>query len=737
MTPDRLIPLGSGFAAGRGIGNKAALLDRAARAGLPVPRGVVLPDEECRWALEKGLLSPEGEVSDPTRLVAALDLPRFSRPVAVRSAFSAEDTAGESLAGAFDSRLSVDPGNPGELAEALAGVWQSAGRYEGGLRRDVLILEMVEAQPAGVAFTEREFEDDLVNFVYGPAEKMVSGETEGTSLSLPKLRHWEEPGAGNPPFAARLQELLRDVRREFGAGDWDVEWADDGERCWLLQVRPVVRGTVRNEAFTVANHKEILPELPSRFMTSLIASCADGLFAYYRRFDRSLPERRPFIEVFLGRPFINLSLMLEMMRTFGLPTRLVTDSIGGGTDRPTGLVPGRFFRKAPVLFRLGVAQLQAVRSARHAQERMLKLTENPGGSIGECVETLRRVYTVLVTEMFSLTAAMSGPLALLRQLGTLAEHGARGHTVSTGIYTDLEPLRELAEGNPDIRTPLEDGAFPDAPGFRELWSTYIQKHGHRGIYESDISRPRFHEQPETLFAMILEPGRSSGKPSRTLLGRVTLPFWWQAGRGMRAREELRYHAMIGFDRIRQTLLTLAAETLPDPDLLWLLDTEEARKLDTGWRPGERFFGARRQEVEDLRDYDLPDVFRRFDDLEQYRTASPGNQPSGRLRGVGLTRGEARGRAWVLREPSTELPDDFSPGNTILVARSVDAGWVPTFSRVAGVVVETGGDLSHGSIILREMGLPAITNASRATSAFETGDELILQADTGTVARYPE
>ena len=72
--------------------------------------------------------------------------------------------------------------------------------------------------------------------------------------------------------------------------------------------RPVTRPTRRDEAFTLANHKEILPELPSRFMASLVESCADRLFANYRHFDPSLPAHRPFIESFLGRPYINLSL---------------------------------------------------------------------------------------------------------------------------------------------------------------------------------------------------------------------------------------------------------------------------------------------------------------------------------------------------------------------------------------------------------------------------------------------
>jgi len=50
--------------------------------------------------------------------------------------------------------------------------------------------------------------------------------------------------------------------------------------------------------------------------------------------------------------------------------------------------------------------------------------------------------------------------------------------------------------------------------------------------------------------------------------------------------------------------------------------------------------------------------------------------------------------------------------------------------VAGKVVETGGDLSHGSIILREIGLPAITNVRGVTKVIQTGDELILQWPLG-------
>jgi pyruvate,water dikinase len=160
---------------------------------------------------------------------------------------------------------------------------------------------------------------------------------------------------------------------------------------------------------------------------------------------------------------------------------------------------------------------------------------------------------------------------------------------------------------------------------------------------------------------------------------------------------------------------------------------EVRALDDGKIFDETFFAQRHAEIERLRAYTVPDLFHRFDDLDAFRP-SLSAEPALRLSGISLTLGTVQGKAWVLREPSISLPEGFEKHRTILVARSVDAGWIPTFALVAGVVVETGGDLSHGSIILREIGLPAITNVRRATAVFHTGDWLQLNAAQGLVER---
>ena len=75
-----------------------------------------------------------------------------------------------------------------------------------------------------------------------------------------------------------------------------------------------------------------------------------------------------------------------------------------------------------------------------------------------------------------------------------------------------------------------------------------------------------------------------------------------------------------------------------------------------------------------------------------------------------------------------------PAATVLVARSIDAGWATTLGLVAAAVVETGGDLSHGSILVRELGLPAVTNVRGVRRAVAEGDTLEVRADAGVVQR---
>ncbi len=703
------IALGANQASRFGVGPKAALLDRATGAGLAVPAGFIVLDST---SFDRTSLS--GQMAD------------LQGPFAVRSAFSAEDGDHASMAGRFDSMLGVEAS---AVADAVTLVRASASvltaEEAAYTRLDVLVMEQVAAVTSGVAFTEQQFEDDLVNVTSGLADRLVSGEEAGRRLTLPKLRRWERPSQDQPPWARRLSRLLVEVRREFGNADWDIEWADDGQTCWLVQIRPITAAPQRNEAFTVANHKEILPELPSTLMTSIVEVGSPELLSFWANADPTLPVHRPFIETFLGRPYLNLSMLTDLMRALGLPTRLVTDSYGGEPDVDVGLKPLRLVGKAPTLLRLAWSQVIAVRSADAAGRRVEKAMPN-GEGFGPALDCFVEQYVGLVAEMSSLASSLAPPTAILKSLGALDTHLLRHRTAATMMLERLEP----------VRAALSEGAGEGDRGFDQAWSAWLEHHGHRGVFESDIARPRFRDDPTPIFAA----ARATGRPSSEIAGGdlrrlLTSPVWFAVKRAMTAREDLRDRSMRGFAASRDRLVALAQQAvadgkLPEVEAVWELTRDELRTIDDGASFEQAEIDRRRSVRAQLLKRRLPDTVRRFDDLDAPASASTATS----FTGLSLTRGTVRGRALRASEPPTELPPGFDPASTILVARSVDAGWVPIFGQVAGVAVEIGGDLSHGSIVLRELGIPAATNLGEIGGSITTGDRVELRAGAGVLER---
>jgi pyruvate,water dikinase len=103
--------------------------------------------------------------------------------------------------------------------------------------------------------------------------------------------------------------------------------------------------------------------------------------------------------------------------------------------------------------------------------------------------------------------------------------------------------------------------------------------------------------------------------------------------------------------------------------------------------------------------------------------------AGRLRGIAASGGTATGRVRVAL--TAEDGADLEPGE-ILVAPFTDPGWTPLFTVAGAIVMDLGGLLSHGAIVAREYGIPAVVNARRATTTLRTGQTVTVDGDTGEV-----
>ncbi len=218
-----LVGLGTGRASAAAAAPRADLLDRCARAGLPVPAGSVLLDDVRRNA-------------DGVDLVDLLGTPDPARLVTLRSAFAAP--------GPVPSRtIQAVPGDDGPgLVAAVQAIW-AAGTAAAVRRTDVVLLTHVAGVQAGVAATDAG-RDDVVSWrEVTPEARRVDRRDDVGRWAVAPLGPRDRPHRAVdriplPPWGMRLTRLLRDVRRVVGVGRWDVEWVDDGTRCWLVGVQP-------------------------------------------------------------------------------------------------------------------------------------------------------------------------------------------------------------------------------------------------------------------------------------------------------------------------------------------------------------------------------------------------------------------------------------------------------------------------------------------------------------------
>jgi pyruvate,water dikinase len=172
------------------------------------------------------------------------------------------------------------------------------------------------------------------------------------------------------------------------------------------------------------------------------------------------------------------------------------------------------------------------------------------------------------------------------------------------------------------------------------------------------------------------------------------------------------------------------DLLGDPKDVFYLTWEEAIALAQGGvGPEEAAEAIRRRRAEETRNraVTLPDT---FVGRPKPLTAGEPAQPQDRiLRGIPVAPGRVTGPARVILDPRDNA--SIHPGE-ILVAPVTDAAWTPLFVTAAGIVVDIGGTLSHGSIVAREYGRPAVVNVRVGTRVIKTGQRITVDGSQGLV-----
>jgi pyruvate,water dikinase len=191
------------------------------------------------------------------------------------------------------------------------------------------------------------------------------------------------------------------------------------------------------------------------------------------------------------------------------------------------------------------------------------------------------------------------------------------------------------------------------------------------------------------------------------------------------REAGKHYLLMGYAVIRRALAELDRRFGLNGGI-WFLTPDDLPELIAGKDLSAKVAAARKRRQTEL-SLEVPPVLF-SDDLDAIGRPLPEPPGGDRLEGVPLSAGVAEGPALVLIEPTAAPPE----GGYVLVCPSTDPAWVPLFVHAKALVMETGGVLSHGAIVAREFGLPAVAGLPGATERIKAGQILRVDGGRGTV-----
>ncbi|HEX6315894.1 MAG TPA: rifamycin-inactivating phosphotransferase [Gemmatimonadaceae bacterium] len=295
---------------------------------------------------------------------------------------------------------------------------------------------------------------------------------------------------------------------------------------------------------------------------------------------------------------------------------------------------------------------------------------------------------------------------------------------------------------------------------RDAIVAFLDRYGMRCVGEIDITRPRWSEHPRALLPMVLgnirnfapgeaarrfERGRQEAlKKEQELLARLrALPDGEQkAGEAKRMIDRLRAfigyreypkYGMVSRYRVYKRALMREAERLAragvvgEEEDVFFLTFPELHDVARTNRADPALIRQRR------------DAFRSYQTLSPPRVLTSEGEnvagsyrredlPAGALVGVPVSAGTVEGRARVI----LDVENANLEAGDILVTRYTDPSWTPLFVAIKGLVTEVGGLMTHGAVIAREYGLPAVVGVERATRLIRDGQRIRVNGVDGYV-----
>ena len=611
----------------------------------------------------------------------------------------------------------------------------------------------------------------------------------GTQERAIEPERQEQPALTNAQVV-RLAQLGRRIEAHFGRPQ-DIEWClvDDGFQ--IVQSRPITTlfpipaaGDRENHVYVSVGHQQMMTDPMKPLGLSLFQLTAlppmyeagGRLFVDVTRGLASPASRAGLLEL-LGKsdPLIRDALQTILER--GDFIRSLPDEGPGGA--PAGGVPDPIESDPAIVAELiGRTQASIV-----ALKRDIR-TKSGSALLDFILADIQELKRILFDPQSHqvIMAAMEATWWLNEQLQAwLGEKNAADtlaqsvpHNVTSEMGLALLDVADVIRPHPDVVAFLqhvEDEGFldelPKLAGGREARDAiraYLDKYGMRCVGEIDITKPRWSERPTTLVPAILgniknfEPGagerrfeqgrQEAWKKEQELLERLrALPD------GQRKAEEAkrmidRVRTFIGYREypkygmvsryfVYKKALLEEAERLVQSHVL--REVEDVFHLTFQ----ELVDVVRTNHVDDQLIRRRKDAFRSYEALTPPRVLTSDGEvvageyrrddlPAGALVGLPVSAGTIEGRARVILDMAEA---DLEAGD-ILVTAYTDPSWTPLFVAIKGLVTEVGGLMTHGAVIAREYGLPAVVGVEHATRLIRDGQRIRVHGTDGYVEILP-
>ncbi|MDS4026416.1 MAG: PEP/pyruvate-binding domain-containing protein [Candidatus Contendobacter sp.] len=593
----------------------------------------------------------------------------------------------------------------------------------------------------------------------------------------------------------RLARLVQRIKWALGHGEQhqDIEWVFDGVDFHVVQARPVTtrpRYTypvlmAQPEIWTNGNFRDSLPMAQPALVWTLEAHPIRVILeTTLRAAGYPLLPGVARTRLWRGRGYFNCNVMQwEFWEGFGTAPALTNHFLGGHQDAIT--VPAR---PSPRLrWRRLLRNLRLARALGHAHKRasaefkrLYEWTESqrrrdwrtlPDRALTDSLLTAGVVDGERNLHLLQSTSAASWMLLiglLKRWFGAQAEQIANALLINGAPITSAQhglALAELAKAavadpaatrffTAEPFTPAAWRELPTESAFRCGFEAFLDEYGHRCVYELDLRNPRWREDPQWLLATI-QPMVRNDEHRRILQHRnETAAAAW---RQVCAKTPRPLHGLIR-RLARQSAHEAEQREMAKSILVRQAEISRIVALEIGRRLTERGLLTT---AEDVFHCTIEDLCELMEDVwdgvgladlvadRKARLASldaesapdtlvesspvradvtvPSNDRT--LTGLGVAAGVATGPTCLIADP--RHAEHFAAGD-VLVAPSTDPAWTPLFLRAAALVTETGGFISHGAIVAREYGIPAVVNVPGAMRRIAQGTRLTVNGNTGRV-----